>query len=77
MPGDRLVGTGSANQRWNRPQNVRATLNYPSNGMGAVVTYLEISVNQVKFDDLKAIVFVTWFIRSKLQRQILEFIGLH
>lgn len=45
------MGTGSASQRWDRPYNVRSTLSYPRNGFGAVVTHLEILVDQVKFDE--------------------------
>lgn len=46
IPGDRLVGTGQAGQQWARPQNVRTNLFYPTNGIGAVLTYLEVLVNQ-------------------------------
>lgn len=45
-PGDRLLTTASASQRWNRAQNVKQNLRYPKSGMGAVVTYVEIVVNQ-------------------------------
>lgn len=49
IPGDRLVGTASVNQKWTSPRNVRAGLNYPSSGPGAVISYIEVLVDQVKY----------------------------
>lgn len=45
--GDRLVSSGSQNQQWNFRQNVTQSLIYPRTGSGAVITYVEIVVDQV------------------------------
>lgn len=45
--GDRLLAQDQAQQQWSTPQNVNKNLYYPQHGIGAVITYLEISVDQV------------------------------
>lgn len=44
--GDRLLAQDQAQQSWSKPQDVTKNLYYPQHGIGAVVTYLEISVDQ-------------------------------
>lgn len=46
LTGDRLVAHGAQKQSWPQPHNVATTLSYPSNGVGAQVTYVAIQVNQ-------------------------------
>ena len=41
------MGTGSGNQSWGSPQDVKLTLTYPQNGIGSVVTFVQIPVEQV------------------------------
>lgn len=55
MRGDRLVGTATKNQSWPRPQNVSIQLTYPSQGVGAMVTYVYIVINQVRSTELLCI----------------------
>ncbi|XP_055298548.1 uncharacterized protein LOC129566533 [Sitodiplosis mosellana] len=43
---DRLVASGGQNQSWPQPHNVQIQLTYPSQGYGALVTYVAIVVNQ-------------------------------
>uniref|UniRef100_A0A182MBD2 Uncharacterized protein n=1 Tax=Anopheles culicifacies TaxID=139723 RepID=A0A182MBD2_9DIPT len=43
---DRLVGLASNQQSWSTPQDVKLDLQYPTAGVGAVVTYVEVTVNQ-------------------------------
>lgn len=45
--GDRVVGTASGSQSWGSPQDVKLTLQYPKSGVGAVVTFIQIPVEQV------------------------------
>lgn len=45
--GDRLVGKAARKQTWSTKQNVKIQLTYPSRGVGAMVTYVHIVVNQV------------------------------
>lgn len=45
--GDSLVGTGSGSQQWGSPQDVRLTINYPRSGVGAVVSFVFVTVEQV------------------------------
>lgn len=44
--GDRLVGLSSDNKSWSSPQDVKLNLQYPTAGSGAVVSYVEVVVNQ-------------------------------
>uniref|UniRef100_A0A182PQ54 Transcription activator mbf2 n=1 Tax=Anopheles epiroticus TaxID=199890 RepID=A0A182PQ54_9DIPT len=44
--GERLVGLTSNQQSWPTPQDVRLNLQYPTAGVGAVVTYVEVVVQQ-------------------------------
>lgn len=46
IKGDRILATDSASQQWQKPQDVRLNLNYPQSGIGAVITYLEVIVDQ-------------------------------
>lgn len=46
ISGDRLVATDSNGQSWSSLQDVALTLNYPRSGTGAVVTYVQVVVNQ-------------------------------
>ncbi|XP_055296746.1 uncharacterized protein LOC129565661 [Sitodiplosis mosellana] len=45
-PGDRVIATNSQNQQWTVAQNVTQNITYPRSGVGAVITYIEIVVNQ-------------------------------
>lgn len=45
--GDRLLGENEAKKQWTTPQDVQLTLSYPNDGIGAVITYLEVIVDQV------------------------------
>lgn len=47
ISGDRLVGSNAQSQQWSSPQDVTLRLNYPTNGYGAVVSFLQILVDQV------------------------------
>lgn len=44
------MGTGSGNQSWGSAQDVKLTLQYPQSGVGAVVTFIQIPVEQVSAD---------------------------
>lgn len=44
--GERLVGMASNQQSWSTLQDVKLELQYPTAGVGAVVTYVEVVVNQ-------------------------------
>uniref|UniRef100_A0A1Q3FN42 Putative transcription activator mbf2 n=1 Tax=Culex tarsalis TaxID=7177 RepID=A0A1Q3FN42_CULTA len=46
VSGDRLVAADSNGQSWATLQDVALTLNYPRSGTGAVVTYVQVVVNQ-------------------------------
>lgn len=48
VAGDRIIASNSINQQWNTSQNVSHTLNYPRRGVGNVITYVEVIVEQVK-----------------------------
>lgn len=45
--GDRLLAQDQAQQSWSKPQDVTKNLYYPQQGIGSVITALEISVDQV------------------------------
>lgn len=45
-PGDRLVGTDSGWAQYPSKQNLELSVWYPSNGVGAVVTYVQILITQ-------------------------------
>ncbi|XP_052873322.1 uncharacterized protein LOC128278628 [Anopheles cruzii] len=45
-PGDRLVGLSSDSKFWSTAQDVKLDLSYPQAGVGAVVTYVEVTVDQ-------------------------------
>lgn len=45
--GDRSVGNASYSNQWPSPQQVKSTVQYPPNGVGSIVTYVEIIVEQV------------------------------
>lgn len=47
IAGDTLVGTSGENNSWSQPRDVVFKLSYPANGTGAIVTYVQIDVNQV------------------------------
>nr|AYV99543.1 venom polypeptide [Dolopus genitalis] len=44
--GDRIVTQGNNNFNYPQAQDVRTNLNYPANGIGNVVSYVEIFVDQ-------------------------------
>ncbi|XP_035918640.1 uncharacterized protein LOC118516900 [Anopheles stephensi] len=44
--GERLVGISSDQLSWPTPQDVQLEVRYPTAGVGAVVTYVEVQVNQ-------------------------------
>ncbi|XP_055846531.1 uncharacterized protein LOC129912309 [Episyrphus balteatus] len=46
VPNDRLVSRVSDSIYWNVPQNVQLRVEYPSKGIGAVVSFVECNVNQ-------------------------------
>ncbi|XP_049292197.1 uncharacterized protein LOC125768495 [Anopheles funestus] len=43
---DRLVGLTSKQQSWSTPQDVKLDLRYPTAGVGDIVTYVEVVVQQ-------------------------------
>jgi len=45
--GDRLLASDSNRQNWSTLQDVKLNLNYPPSGIGPVITYLEVIVDQV------------------------------
>lgn len=45
--GDRLVAHGQKNNQWPKLQNVFVTLDYPTSGVGATLSYISINVTQV------------------------------
>lgn len=47
MLGDGLVASDSNQASWGTAQDVKTALNYPKSGVGAVVTYVQIDVEQV------------------------------
>lgn len=46
--GDRVVATAAGNQTYGSAQNVQLTLTYPKSGVGNVLTYVQVTVQQVK-----------------------------
>ncbi|XP_055298544.1 uncharacterized protein LOC129566529 [Sitodiplosis mosellana] len=46
ISGDRLSATAGASNQWSTPQNVKLTLAYPRSGVGNVVTYVQVIVEQ-------------------------------
>ncbi|XP_059617152.1 uncharacterized protein LOC132262046 [Phlebotomus argentipes] len=46
VPKDRLVANARDSTSWATPQNVQLVLNYPTNGVGANVSYVSVLVNQ-------------------------------
>ncbi|XP_055382332.1 uncharacterized protein LOC129612652 [Condylostylus longicornis] len=46
VAGDRLVASGSGGQSWATPQDVQLSLQYPKSGTGAVLSYVEVLVDQ-------------------------------
>ena len=44
--GDQLVASDSGYNSWATPQNAHLNLYYPTSGVGAVISYLEITVSQ-------------------------------
>nr|AYV99551.1 venom polypeptide [Dolopus genitalis] len=46
IAGDRVVATGGKAMNWSTPHNVKITLAYPTRGIGALVTYVFIAVDQ-------------------------------
>lgn len=49
ISGDRLLATASGNQSFGTPQDVALTLSYPKSGVGGVVTFVQVDVDQVSF----------------------------
>lgn len=45
--GDHVIASNSQTQQWTAAQNVTQSLTYPKTGVGAVITYVEIIVDQV------------------------------
>lgn len=46
--GDRLVGRSSESNSYGQPQDVLFRLSYPVEGQGAIVSYIQIDVDQVR-----------------------------
>lgn len=46
--GDRQVANNNYNQQYPRAQDVKATLNYPTQGVGSIITFVQIVVDQVR-----------------------------
>lgn len=47
--GDRILTINSDNQQWAQARDVELTLTYPRSGIGSVVSYVDILVDQVMF----------------------------
>lgn len=47
ISGDRFLAADQGSQSWSSPQDVQLNLNYPKSGIGAIVTFIEIIVDQV------------------------------
>lgn len=45
--GDRLVASSDGDQKWGTPQDVKLDLSYPKSGIGSIITYVSIAVEQV------------------------------
>lgn len=50
LSGDKLIASNSISQQWTAAQNVTQNLTYPRAGAGAVITYVEVVVDQVSFN---------------------------
>lgn len=50
VPGDRLVSKLSGRKSWSQPQDIVFTIIYPTSGVGAVITYVQIDVNDQSND---------------------------
>ncbi|XP_031628629.1 uncharacterized protein LOC116344295 isoform X2 [Contarinia nasturtii] len=46
IAGDRLVATAAGSNSWTSAQDIKLTLNYPKTGIGSIVTYLQVIVEQ-------------------------------
>lgn len=46
MIDDRLVGQVANSQSWSSPQNIRLTITYPTSGVGAIVGFAQVVVEQ-------------------------------
>ncbi|XP_055382216.1 uncharacterized protein LOC129612572 [Condylostylus longicornis] len=46
VAGDRLVARGQDGQNWPTPRDVQLTLRYPTSGVGAIVSYIQVTVDQ-------------------------------
>lgn len=44
--GDRLLGSDSQVQQWTTAQNVTQTISYPKTGVGSIISYIEVVVEQ-------------------------------
>lgn len=47
VSGDRVIASSSSSQQWSVVQNITQNLTYPRSGIGAIITYVEIVVDQV------------------------------
>lgn len=45
--GDHLLASQQESQQWSQTRDVNTNLHYPQNGIGAVITYLEVICEQV------------------------------
>lgn len=61
LSGDRLVASNSQSQQWGSVQDVTLTLTYPRFGTGAIVSYVDISVNQVCYRFIVSATFSNTF----------------
>lgn len=50
--GDRQVANNNYSQQYPTQQDVKATLNYPTQGVGSIVTFIQIVVDQVREDSM-------------------------
>lgn len=46
ITGDSLVSTNSDSKQWPTLQDVTMNLSYPASGVGAIITYVQVIVNQ-------------------------------
>jgi len=46
ISGDRLVATAAGSNSWTSAQDVKLALSYPKTGIGAIITYLQVIVEQ-------------------------------
>lgn len=56
--GDRLVASSVQNEQWSVVQNITQKLTYPRVGIGSIITYIEIIIDQVKQSKIKDFVFL-------------------